>query len=99
MSDTTDPGILAIRQLQAHILMKTHARNNRETLLALLTDWINTDTWNKSQEILQAHREQLLSDEALQALEALQSSLLYDADENEEREYILRRLCSNITLF
>ncbi len=64
MSDTTDPAS-GNPTTPGSYTDETHARNNRETLLALLTDWINTDTWNKSQEILQAHREQLLSDEAL----------------------------------
>ena len=31
----------------------------------LLTEWINADTWNKSEAILKANAERLLSDEAL----------------------------------
>src|SRR6266581_2101032 len=90
MADTTDAA--SSDQTTPHPQTdETDNGNNREALLELLTEWISTDTWNKSEEILQAHKEQLLTDEALEALEELHSSLLSDADE-DEREYITKTI-------
>jgi hypothetical protein len=41
------------------------------SLVDLLKAWIATDTWNASQEFLQANAERLLTDEAIATLNAL----------------------------
>ena len=47
------------------------AGNPPEALMQLLIDWINAESWEESQELLQANTEQLLSDQALEALDKL----------------------------
>ncbi len=42
-----------------------------DSLVDLLKAWIDTDTWNKSAEFLKANAEQLLSDEAIAALDLM----------------------------
>src|SRR5712664_4316327 len=54
-------------------------------LMQLLTDWIETDTWDESQVILRANADRLLSDEALEAL----NELLAENDEDEDATRIL----------
>src|SRR6266568_2830711 len=90
MTDTTDAA--SSDQTTPHPQTdETDNENSREALLELLTEWISTDTWNKSEEILQAHKEQMLTDEALEALEELHSSLLSNANE-DEHEYITKTI-------
>src|SRR6266566_6768525 len=55
-------------------------------VLALLQAWINTTSWNESHAFLQAHAEQLLTDAALMALDALLAS--NRESENAKRERI-----------
>ncbi len=57
----------------------------------LLLDWINTDTWNESEAILRANAEQLLSDEALKALDKLLAESAGKDGEDERIMLVLQR--------
>src|SRR4051812_14774197 len=60
-------------------------------LRALLFAWINTETWQMSQEFFTTHSEQLLSEEAFHELEDMLAEAA-EGDEKDEREgRMLRR--------
>src|SRR5579883_256277 len=57
-------------------------------LLQLLTDWINTETWNESRDFLQANAKRLLTEEAIEALTTM--SLQSLGEDEEETEILLK---------
>src|SRR5207245_2803743 len=77
----------AANKLIAHMAMiemvKLARRPMNEDMARLLVEWINADTWEKSQEILTTNAERLLSDEALETLTKL---MLLEAFEDKEEE-------------
>ncbi len=62
-----------------------------EDLTDLLNQWIETETWEKSQEMLEQHRELLLSDDALALLDTrLAESSAHSENNNGEIDALKR---------
>ncbi len=59
-----------------------------EDLLNLLTNWINTETWNESKAFLQGNAERLLTDEAIEALNTMSLQTL--GEDQEETAILLK---------
>ncbi len=53
-----------------------------DDLTRLLVEWINTDSWEESQEVLNANADALLSDRALEALDTMLAE--YSVEEGED---------------
>src|SRR5579859_2335335 len=64
--------------------------STRENLTELLNNWIDADTWEQSLEILNAHSDPLLSDEALQALNAALAESESEEEGDEDWTQILQ---------
>ncbi len=62
-----------------------------EDLIDILNRWIETETWEKSREMLEQHHELLLSDDAFALLDTRLSESAVSSEENNDEIEVLKR--------